>query len=106
MLSLLRLVVGAVHTTPDEKQLAAIRQGLGHRPSQVAAIHSSGPHQRRPTIGLAKQQLRLAARRENMNVRRAMIVEEDDETQISGTVDGRHLKITHLMGYSRAHPKG
>ena len=47
---------------------------------------------------------RLATRRESMNVRRAMIVEKDHEPQVSGTMDGRHLKITHLMGYSRAHP--
>jgi hypothetical protein len=76
MFSLLFLAVGAVHTTPSEKQLAAMRQGLGHRPSQVAAIHSPSPDQRRPTVGLAKQQLCFAARRENMNVRRAMIIEK------------------------------
>ena len=40
-----------------------------------------------------------------MNVRRAMIIEKDDEPQVSGAVDGRHAKITHPMGYSRAHPE-
>lgn len=79
-----------------------MRQGLGHRPSQAAAIHSPGPDQRRPTVGHAEQQFRLAARRKNMNVRRAMIVGKDHEAQVCGAVDSRHLKITHLMGYSRA----
>ena len=64
---------------PSEKQLAAMRQGLGHRRRRLPRSIPRAPDPGRPTVGLAEQQLRLAARRENVNVRRAMIVEKDDE---------------------------
>jgi hypothetical protein len=46
--------------------------------------------QRRSAVGRPEKKLRLATGPKDVNMRRAMIVEKDDEAQISGAMNGRH----------------
>jgi hypothetical protein len=68
-----------MNTTPRSEQFAAPRQRLEHRPSQAHTIQPTRPDQRRPTVGRSEKKLRLAAVRKDVDMRRAMIVEKDDE---------------------------
>lgn len=48
------------------------------------------PLQCRATVRRTKENLRLGSRREDVNMRRSVILEIDHETQALGTMDGRH----------------
>jgi hypothetical protein len=81
-----------MNTTPCGEQFAAPRQRLDHRPSQARAIQPTRPGQRWSAAERPEKKLRLAAGREDVNMRRPMIVKKDDETQISGTMNSRHAE--------------
>jgi hypothetical protein len=76
--------------TPRGEKFAASRQRLKHRPSQARAIQPARPDQRWPTVRRSEKKLRLATGSKDMDMRRAMIVQKDDEAQISGAMNGRH----------------
>ena len=81
-----------MNPTPCGEQFAAPRQRLDHSPSQARAIQPTRPDQRWPAAGRPEKKLSLAAARKDVDMRRPMIVKKDDETQISGAMNGRHAE--------------
>lgn len=67
-----------------------MRHDFHERPAQAGAIEASRPIQFRPVILRPEKDFRFCAAREDVDMGRPMIVDEDDEAQVSGTMDGRH----------------
>ncbi len=79
---------------PCSPQLRPTQSGLDEHPAQAGAIEAARPLQLRPVplrpaIVRSEENLRLGTPREDVDVGRPMIVEKDDETQISSAMDGR-----------------
>jgi len=81
-----------MHAAPSSEQLGVPRQCLQHRSPQARTIQSASPNERWPTVQRSKKEFRFAAIRKHMDVRRAMVVENDDKPQVSGAMNSRHAE--------------
>jgi hypothetical protein len=60
-----------------------------HGATDLGAVHAVGPNQDGSTIDATQINFRLTVT-EDVNVRRSVIVREDDDTQAAGTKHGDH----------------
>jgi len=71
-------------------QFRPARHDFDEHPAQAGTIEAARPIQLRPVTVRPEETLRLGTPRKDRDMGRPLIVEEDDETQTSGAMDGRH----------------